>query len=304
MTTALRATAIKHKDMRQVVAAAIERGWELTRRGNDHFALGINGSNGEWHVQTISCSPSDTNAHRQVERKLAQCVEGRCGHGGMAQETLGDDARRAAAKERADRQLAEAKLRAETMTKTHTPIIGVNKEPKVTTTKPKRKAKRPGYEKALKWTRWYVSERQRLTLHDTPIAQPKLEAKAKEAGISWTHVREALLANGLGVLDYRGRNGSWWTFPIAEEPATPTTKAGDGSSTRSITPVPRREEGQATVHASSPVLSGEGVLALAELARERGRMEGMCMAADIMLGNGTLMQDQLKKLMEVIAHGE
>jgi hypothetical protein len=287
---------VSNKELRLVAADAERRGWILAAGGGGHHRL-----SNQHHRITVASSPSDANAHKHMARRIAACEAGTCEHGLPAAMVKSKaetrDARIAEAEARAQRQVEAALKRA--MTHTHTSIIGVSKEPKVTKAKTKRRS--PKREAAAKWAKWYVSSRDA----GVELPQGRVRAAAEEAGHRWPLARPALIAAGLTPVDH-GRNGTGWLFPVVDKAdAAPVVEDGGQKSTHtaSITHESARGEGGATSYASSPVSSGESLLSLAELARERGRMEGMCIAADALLGGGTTMQDQLAKLMGVIADG-
>lgn len=277
------ATAISDKELRKVASAALRRGWTLVRLGNGtgHFQLQIDSDNGKHsHVATVSCSPSDVNAHKSLQRAILRCVAGKCGHGGAAAEVDTDASRRREAKARAERVQLEALERIANL-----PAVEPVRRTEPTVVKPKRKVASPKYERALKWARWYV---------DSPAmggpARPNeaVQAAALKAGHSWPLARRALIEAGAVPLS-RGRGGTTWTYP--------QTEGGQGSNTLLSVDESVVDEGQAHTLPATPVSSGERD---SEVAVEWARLEGMAMVADLLLRKNNTLANQIAKLRTMI----
>lgn len=272
---------VSDKELRAVATDAERRGWNLGVGGGGHHKL----TNGH-HRITVASSPSDSNAYKNFARRIGKCEAGTCEHGMPAAQVTakvdGREARMLAAQERLDRAALRAAEKA--MLTTTTPVgatvATATKEPRKMTTKTKRRSR----EAAEKWARWMASRGGEMT-------HPKVIAELEKAGHSWAAARSALIAAG-AVQVARGRGKTpLWRFPGVIS----VTEAGAGSSITSDANVPASEGGQATVHAPSPVSSGES---LTELAVEWARLEGMV----AMLGHGSLVE-QVAKVKEMVEHG-
>jgi predicted RNA binding protein YcfA (HicA-like mRNA interferase family) len=297
---------VAHREHRDVARAATRRGWLLERTGGDHFRL-VDRSGS--HTVTFSGTPSRPSPDR-IMKQVARCESGECVHDGSAV-LMGGVSRAeriAAAKARAERQ-AIAALELAAKTTTHTLSIGTtlntSREPVVAKVK-RSKGLHPKRVSALRWAERYRRDRiASAGSKDTTTKQSTVTESARKAGHSWPTARWALLEIGC-VLDYRGRNGSWWTFPDAGAGLTTVDDLHTAESAPAASTA-HAEGGVAMVHASTPVSGGESLPEPhSEINVEWGRLEGMALAADAILGKDVIAAqvDRVRRLVDSRSHDD
>lgn len=270
--------SIPNKDLKGVCKDAVERGWECLIAGKAHFAL----RNGP-HRVSVASSPSDSNAHHNLARRLRKCEQGRCEHSTVPAVVLTPRDREA--RIAADRERNEQKLRdmeRQMLTSTHTPIVRPTptppKERPVKAKATRNRGPNQSTVKAIKWTAWYLGA-------NTPVSHKKLIAEGIKAGHKEATVKRAMRELGVRV-ESRGPGVSALVHSPVEntlEAHTPATPS----------PSPSTEPENTVSGDVSTTAMGGGTHDRAS-AREWARLEGMAIAADAVLGKDVLLAQVLK----------